>query len=979
MQRIHILRRSETYRFVQATFLVAVVFFADAASLAADTIVNWTGGRIGDWTAATNWTPQVIPNNIGAQTFDVRIDQYDTNDFQQVRLGNEDIEISRLDLRGIVFKPNWLFRIRNFFQLRAGGIGGGGLTEVVGDAEFSGPEKKSLGSPTHLYGNSRWTGGDLNFGLVHNHQGAIFDVETPGELAWIDSLFLNEGVLRLRSAGRPIIVALVTNTPTGVIDVETGNPFFYYKVEGSGIFRTRPGSKPLVGMITLAGMKFENAGELNLRSVEVKTDTEILGRVVLTNMSSSGISGPANLTVDNLIWQGGMIGGGGVLIVSPGGTAEATPNSGEGHFLTRPLSNRGLFRFHDGTRGFGGYRPTNETTGQIILDAGSTFEAQGMVNHGVITKDLTSGTSDLSTSLDGIQNSGVIRASAGTLNIDSDIFGGELEATAGGRISVLGDVAGIHAKGAGHVEFEGKFSGSFDTNVTVTLRSVQMTIPQQHRIRNLTLGRFHLWFNEGGTVEALEHLTLDTGIIHNGVVCALSNATVAINPLFGTSKTEVMTLRRALLETHGATTWRLGTIEVGFNSRFENLGMIQPIGSGRLSVVDDGRFENVGPWTFAKSASNATLRLSPTAAQISTDGSAMAAPSEPSGLAIAGPFSMTTNGLALTNASMRLTSAFATNSNLRLVDSRLELAKDLVANQSVLHLTRSRVVVGGEILEHPILKGDGVIEGYLRSVFLTLALDTTNRVELIGRYGVYGELNIPVEITRTNSQTRAPLLIVNGPTRFSGVLNLDLQFDRVGRLPTAMPSLITLMECSDTIDGQFYNAPCGFWATSADGQYRFRAFYGTNSPYGANKLIVTDIVNPYDAWAAGRFSPDELERPEISGFAADPDGNGYSNAAEYAFRIVDGVGAPAIHTFPTTGVAILTASIVKGTEAFLPRVAFSTNLVTWTEFTPGGAAEPFYLERSADFDDFQTFWYRLDDAPAEMFLRSSVRLPVFAP
>lgn len=979
MQTVQILRHGEIYRFVQATFLAAVIFFAGAASRAADTIVNWTGGRIGDWTASTNWTPQVIPNNIGAQTFDVRIDQYDTNDFQQVRLGNEDIEISRLDLRGIVFKPNWLFRIRNFFQLRAGGIGGGALTEVLGDAEFSGPEKKGLGSPTHLYGNSRWTGGDLQYGLLHNHQGAIFNVETPGELAWIDSVFLNEGVLRLRSAGRPIIVSLVTNTPTGVIDVETGNPFFYYKVEGSGIFRTQPTAKPVVGLLVLAGMKFENAGELNLKSVEVKTDTEILGRVVLTNMSSSGISGAGNLTVDNLIWQGGMIGGGGGLIVSPAGTAEATFNAGEGHFLARPLSNRGLFRFHGGTRGFGGYRPTNETTGQFVLDAGSTFEAQGMVNHGVITKDMSSGTSDLSTSLDGIQNSGVIRASAGTLNIDSDIFGGELEATAGGRISVLGDVAGIHAKGAGAVEFEGKFSGSFDTNVTVTLRSVQMTAAQQHRIRNLTLGRFHLWFNEGGTVEALEELTLDTSIIHNGIVRALSNATVAIAPLPGTGKTEVMTLRRALLETHGATVWRYGTIEVGFNSRFENSGTIQPIGSGRLSVIDDGRFENVGPWIFAKSASNATLRLSPTAAQISTDGSATSAPSEPSGLAIAGQFALTTNGVALTNVTMLLTSAFATNSNLRLVDSRLELAKDLVANKSVLHLTRGRVVVGGEILEHPIFKGEGVIEGHLRSVFLTLALDATNHVELIGRYGVYGELNIPVEINRTTSQTRAPRLIVNGPTRFSGALKLDPQFDSPGRLPTAMPSLITLIECSNTIEGQFYNAPCGAWATSADGQYRFRAFYGTNSPYGANKLIVTDIVNPYDAWAAGRFTPDEIARPEISGFAADPDGNGYSNAAEYAFRMVDGIGAPAIHTFPTSGVAILTASVVKGTEAFMPRVGFSTNLVTWTEFTPGGDAEPFYLERIADFNDFQTFWYRLDDAPPEMFLRSSVRLPAFAP
>ena len=94
--------------------------------------------------------------------------------------------------------------------------------------------------------------------------------------------------------------------------------------------------------------------------------------------------------------------------------------------------------------------------------------------------------------------------------------------------------------------------------------------------------------------------------------------------------------------------------------------------------------------------------------------------------------------------------------------------------------------------------------------------------------------------------------------------------------------------------------------------------------------------------------------------------------------MADGIGAPTISSHPG-GFATFTASVRDGTEAFRPTIAISTNLVSWIEFTPGGSVEPFQLERTADFNDFRTYWYRMDDAPTEMFLRSSVRLPTFAP
>lgn len=105
------------------------------------------------------------------------------------------------------------------------------------------------------------------------------------------------------------------------------------------------------------------------------------------------------------------------------------------------------------------------------------------------------------------------------------------------------------------------------------------------------------------------------------------------------------------------------------------------------------------------------------------------------------------------------------------------------------------------------------------------------------------------------------------------------------------------------------------WGFGAMGVYQIKlaasAYLGPQQtqPTGEGEAItVTFAVGPVANWQARNFSSDEVMRPEFSGLAADPDGDGMENLAEYAFGLSPRSGVRAV--VPGLGLPVFSAERV---------------------------------------------------------------------
>ncbi|TVR54152.1 MAG: hypothetical protein EA425_02450 [Puniceicoccaceae bacterium] len=128
-------------------------------------------------------------------------------------------------------------------------------------------------------------------------------------------------------------------------------------------------------------------------------------------------------------------------------------------------------------------------------------------------------------------------------------------------------------------------------------------------------------------------------------------------------------------------------------------------------------------------------------------------------------------------------------------------------------------------------------------------------------------------------------------------------------------------------------------ALDADGNIliggRFETFAGEPRIRVA-RVFGGEVPGGYGVWAATYFSPEQLADPDISGFSADPDFDGWNNLQEYAFggnplepRTAAG---PVLGTAALNGSTVLTLSFDRLTDApdVLYIVEASTDLATWT-------------------------------------------------
>ena len=126
---------------------------------------------------------------------------------------------------------------------------------------------------------------------------------------------------------------------------------------------------------------------------------------------------------------------------------------------------------------------------------------------------------------------------------------------------------------------------------------------------------------------------------------------------------------------------------------------------------------------------------------------------------------------------------------------------------------------------------------------------------------------------------------------------------------------------------------------------------------GVARGAVADLLSyPYLSWQAQNFSHAELTDPAISGDNADPDGDGISNLAEYAFnlnpRANSRVGLPAVALVNANG---LLANEITFTRLKTPRgadyiVETSADLQTWSA---SGATQILVVDQGAT--DLVTF------------------------
>lgn len=104
----------------------------------------------------------------------------------------------------------------------------------------------------------------------------------------------------------------------------------------------------------------------------------------------------------------------------------------------------------------------------------------------------------------------------------------------------------------------------------------------------------------------------------------------------------------------------------------------------------------------------------------------------------------------------------------------------------------------------------------------------------------------------------------------------------------------------------------------------------------ASNLVVYGLLSPpHQLWQQGNFSPTELADPTISGDAADPDGDGIPNLAEYAFntnpKTANTSGLPVFDTLNVGGLDYLAISykqVLFNTDITCT-VQVSDDLTTW--------------------------------------------------
>ena len=136
-------------------------------------------------------------------------------------------------------------------------------------------------------------------------------------------------------------------------------------------------------------------------------------------------------------------------------------------------------------------------------------------------------------------------------------------------------------------------------------------------------------------------------------------------------------------------------------------------------------------------------------------------------------------------------------------------------------------------------------------------------------------------------------------------------------------------------DGEFATNANPVKTFRSPGTYHARLTVTDTNGNTAQGLVTISVNSRFDAWRAGKFTAAELGNTNISGAAADPDGDKFPNLLEYAMGLAPKTPNPASTLSATLGNSLFTLSFPHYKPASDAPIALevSADLVSWSSVT----------------------------------------------
>jgi hypothetical protein len=462
----------------------------------------WTNRAGGDWFAATNWSPNIVPGPTDHVVITSQI----------VVTVNADTECGSLTLGGDlqVLTGTGTLTLHGPSSWTAGNMTGTGRTVIApgGSLIIGNPNIVSVYDRTLENGGTMtWTGGFLGLGngIITNRAGALFDIQGAGQINAQGSAgrIDNAGIFRKSmSAGTLLLSANVAFNNYGTADIQIGmlqlgggganNGVMTFpggtalnlsggtfgssagsSITGAGQF-TVSGGANLAGLVNLSGTNVFRNGTANLGNYIYTNNTLIITGSGIANFNgpsvviptvlqldgSGGLGGTSDVRVTSMLnWSGAFMSDSGRTVIDTGVTVHlSTPGSTLGLLNGRTLENRGTIIWTgDGYFGTGNAVITNCSGALFEVQNAGVFSYQygtsRFDNSGTFLKSVNGGTVTITPNIL-FNNYNTATIQTGTLQLGGGgLLDGTINVPAGTALNLRGGTftsdAGAAITGAG--------------------------------------------------------------------------------------------------------------------------------------------------------------------------------------------------------------------------------------------------------------------------------------------------------------------------------------------------------------------------------------------------------------------------------------------------------------------------------------------------------------------------------------------------
>jgi hypothetical protein len=611
--------------------------------------IVWTNNASGDWNAAQNWSPNIVPG---------------ANDTAFIYKGvtvtlNSDVEIYSFTFGDAAGSPTLTgtgtLTISDTATWERGTMSGSGRTVIATGATLSIINVSiTLGLSSRTLENGGtvlWTGASLsllNSAIITNRLGALFEIQGAGALVFGGGAvprFDNAGIFRKSVNTGTTSLGQIPFNNTGTVEIQTGTLLSNGSFLNDGVVNSSPGTTNRMaangsasgtfnaaatamvewtgGTFTLdSGAQLNGTGLYRINGGSVTFNTDLV--VANLDLVIATLSGTGTLTVSNVMnWSGGIMSGSGRTIIPTGATLNAASAGAVSLTGGRTLENGGTVLWTGANISLLNSAVITNRTGALIeiQGAGAPIFGGGAIprfdNAGVFRKSANTDTTTVGQVP--FNNYGTVEVQAGTLLFSGSLINnGAVNLSAGttNRMAANGSASGtFNTPATALVEWTGgtftldsgaqlngaglyRINGSSVAfNADVVVANLDLLIATVSGAGTLTVSNLMNW--TGGTmsgsgrtiVAAGAALSIPSGVSLN--TRTLENGGMVLWSGVGniTFTSAVITNRAgAVFETRGAGALNFGS---GSGSRFDNAGTFRKsINTGTTTVAGGVAFSN---------------------------------------------------------------------------------------------------------------------------------------------------------------------------------------------------------------------------------------------------------------------------------------------------------------------------------------------------------------------------------------------------